>query len=176
MKKTIPKKALIISIIILAIIAFIYCTYTVIYSAKVAGSTEKILHCIDDYTKVAKYYYEDFEKYDAEHLVYSVPTEKYKDVICYTENFNHEIIMDEITHQSFLIVEDTYRVDKQPIDYICVYDGFVSFCNNNGRASYVYSIYGDKPEFISTPNIPTDFLHVSEISDNWYYVSESFFS
>ena len=174
MKKTILKKVLIISIIILAIIAFIYYAYIVIFSAKIAGST--ILPCIDDYTKVAKCYYEDFEKYDAEHLVYSIPSEKNKDIICYTENFNHEIIMDEITYQSFLMVEDSYRVDKQPIDYISVYDGFVSFCNNNGRASYVYSVYGEKPEFISNPDKPTDFLSVSEISDNWHYVSESFFS
>lgn len=91
--------------------------------------------------------------------------------VCITEKYDHKLSFTKNELNDLAIIQKSYRLDKQPLDYIAVYNGFVSFCNNNHRASYVYSVNDSKPKYISTPTTSNDRLYISKISDNWYFVS-----
>ena len=166
-------KKIYIFIMIIIICGIFYIIYNLIFYPKVASRMDEFSLHLQDYTQVAEFYYNDFEKYNTDLLVYSVPYDNNdKDIVCFTEGYKHKIIIDEISYQSFLIICDSYYLDKQPLDYICVYDGFVSFCNNNGRASYVYSINDKKPIYIKSPNESKEDLHVRKMYDKWYFICE----
>ena len=171
MNKKIIKYGSIIFGIILALC--LICTILMLYFSPVASSRiNDFKPLINEYTNIAQSYYNDYSKYNTESLVYSVPTSNSgSSIICYSDQYEHrfDLTADEMNNIS--AIQKQYRLDKQSLDYIAVYCGFVAFCNNNHRASYVYSLNNQKPEFISTPNNDNKKISVSKITDNWYFVS-----
>lgn len=126
---------------------------------------------INEYSSIANLYYDDYKKYDSEKLIYLVPN-KYNDIYtaCITDECKHSLELNEEQRIQYNKIIDSYYLDKQPLEYICVYNGFVSFCNNGGRASYVYSVEDKKPEYISSPNSPYDDIAIKKLSEHWYWV------
>ncbi len=126
---------------------------------------------ISEYTSMAEFYYNDFKKYDAKKLIYLVPDDHNdKFTWCITEENRHSLELNEEQLAIYIRIDDSYYLDKHSLEYICVYDGFVSFCNDGNRASYVYSIDDKKPEYISSPDNPYKDIVIKKISEHWYWV------
>lgn len=154
------------------IIAISFAIRILFFEPKIPSRIDDFKPYISEYTQAAEFYYDDFSKSKAYSLVYSVPSsDNDTEIICYSENYKHECPIPEQVNNSLSQIRDSYYLDKQPLDSIVVYTGFVAFCNNNGRASYVYSINGSKPEHINTPEEDKRVL-VYKITDNWYFVTE----
>ncbi|NLT08138.1 MAG: hypothetical protein GXY08_01355 [Ruminococcus sp.] len=126
---------------------------------------------VKEYTSLAEFYYDDFQKYDTEELVYLVPSQKDNAISwCITEKHKHSIELNNNQVDNYTKVKDSYYLDKNHLSYICVYNNCVSFCNDNGRASYVYSVNDKKPEYISSPDNPYNDIVVRKLANNWYWV------
>ena len=67
------------------------------------------------------------------------------------------------------MVLSTFNLDGKGLETIYVYDTFVSFKIVNGRASFVYSVNGEKPRYVNRPDEGKLRIHVEKIFDNWYY-------
>jgi hypothetical protein len=167
--------SIIMSIIILLVGGTFYVIYNLLFYPKVSSRMDEFSLYIKEYTEVAKLCYEDFGEYDADLLSYSVLSNNNddKDLVCFTEGFKHEITIGENEHKSLLKICESYGLDQQSLYYINVYSGFISFCNENGRASYVYSIYDEKPMYISKPIQLEKKNYVKKMCDNWYFVSKT---
>lgn len=126
---------------------------------------------INEYSVIANLYYDDYKKNNSEELIYLVPN-KYNDIYtaCITDECRHSLELNEEQRIQYNKIKDSYYLDKHHLEYICVYNGFVSFCNNGGRASYVYSVEDKKPEYISSPNSPYDDIAIKKLSEHWYWV------
>lgn len=159
-------------IVILVTAGIVFIVYNLLIYPTVPSRMDDFVLCIKEYTQAAEFYYKDFEKYNTDLLIYSVPyNENDNDIVCFTEEYKHEIIIDENERQFFSKVRDSYHLDKISLNHVLVYDGFVSFCNVNGRSSYVYSIYDKEPEYINSPKeSKKDDLYIKKMSDNWYFV------
>lgn len=125
------------------------------------------------YTEVAKFYYGDYKNMNTGgEVVYSCPNTD-KIIKCYSVLNPHDIKVSDELYQSYLAVFDSYRIDKQDIENIVVYDNFVAFGNVNGRAAVVYSVNGDKPKYVDTPKgnmyKKVNIISAIKITDNWYY-------
>lgn len=167
----ITKIIVILSIILLciALIGAVLFIYECSYGPKVSSRKNDFIPIIEAYNKVANYYYDDFEKNNFEYLIYSVPyDENDKDIVCFTDE--RTIIIDDEILKSIYEIMDSYYLDKQPLDYIAVYEGFVSFCNNNGRSSYVYSVYDEEPDYINSPRKKNDRIYKKKITEHWYFL------
>ena len=84
----ITKIIVILSIILLciALIGAVLFIYECSYGPKVSSRKNDFIPIIEDYNKVATYYYDDFENNNFEYLIYSVPyDENDKDIVCFTE-------------------------------------------------------------------------------------------
>ncbi len=126
---------------------------------------------INEYTSMAEFYYNDFKKYDAKELIYLVPdNHNDKFTWCITEENRHSLELSDEQLAAYIRIDNSYYLDKHSLEFICVYDGFVSFCNDGNRASYVYSIDDKKPECISSPDKPYKDIVVKKISEHWYWV------
>lgn len=50
-----------------------------------------------------------------------------------------------------------------------VNNDFVVFGIINGRASFIYSPYNKKPDFVNSPKGDEDNIFVEMITNNWFY-------
>ena len=168
-------KKLVIGTIIISIIAIAIRIF--FFDPKVSSKIHTFMPYIDEYTHVAQFYYDDFLKYDAIALVYSIPTDKNEKIVCFDENYKHEIYPGNDILSDISVIRSAYDLDKHLLNNIAVDEGFVYFCNANGRASYVYSIKGNKPEYINGIEKKRRIL-AKKITDNWYFVTipDSYFS
>lgn len=163
-----------IFVIILVIIGIVF---KISSEPRVPSRSEDFSVFIEEYTQVAEFYYEDYLKYNTNILIYSVPVWNDNtdlDVVCYTEGFTHDLVINQELREAFTKITNSYYLDKQHLEYICTYDGFVSFCNNNGRASYVYSINDTEPVYIKNPNESKCDTFVKRLGNGWYFISESY--
>lgn len=131
-----------------------------------------VLENVEDYTKTAEIYFEDFQTYDSDISVYS--TGETGKIFCYTQNTQdgfHEIELSIAEAESVQAVYNSYLLDKQIWTRIYVYNTFVSFCNENGRESLVYSVNGAKPQYVNTPDDELEHILVFQITDHWYYAT-----
>lgn len=139
------KKFVKISIVILLILLFngiLFCVHELLFGPTVSSKKNEFLPLVKEYTKISEFYYNDFKKYDKDILIYSVPDSNNKNdrnIVCFSNN-NREIQITEEIYNCFFSILSSYYLDKQSLDHIIVYDKFISFCNNNGRSSYVYSM------------------------------------
>lgn len=175
--KSIIKSRLIIPILIILfiIIFFVYLIYGLFFGPAVPSRKKDFLSCVKEYTQVAKFYYDDFQKYDTDCLYYftlNQTTNMGNDVACITQGYEHKLKLSNSIYNSFIKIEESYYLDKSYLESVDVYKGFVSFCNVNGRSSYVYSVNDNKPKYINSPNASNanERLYISKICDNWYYV------
>lgn len=119
--------------------------------------------CVEEYKQAADFYYNDFKEYHADILIYSFPyDDDDKKIVCYTEGYQHEIMLHENECENFAKLRSSYNLDNQYLEHVVVYDGFVSFGNMNLKSSYVYSIYDDKPKYVGSPNKPNQRLYVKK--------------
>ena len=164
-------------LIILIIVSSAYAIYRILSDPKVSSRSEEFFAYANEYTKVAEFYYKDHQKYNADILIYSVPVwndNMDQDIVCYTKGFTHDITISDELRESITKITNPHYLDKQHLEYICVYKGFVSFCNNNRRASCVYSLNNIKPSYIKAPNESKNDIFLKRLCDNWYFVSETY--
>lgn len=137
----------------------------------ISSREEDFKPIINEYTSMAEFYYNDFKKYDAKKLIYLVPDDHNDKITwCITEGNKHSLELSDEQFAAYIRIDNSYYLDKHSLEYICVYDGFVSFCNDGNRASYVYSVKGDEPEYISDPDNLYKDIVIKKISEHWYWV------
>ena len=162
---------------ILVVVGSVYVICRISSEPRVPSKSENFSAYVGEYTQVAEFYYNDYQKYNTDILIYSVPVWNDNmdlDIVCYTEGFTHDLIIGEELYEAFTKITNSYYLDKQHLEYICVYEGFVSFCNNNGRASYVYSLNDTEPSYIKNPNESKCDIFVKHLCNSWYFISESY--
>lgn len=174
-KKMSKRKKIIVAIIaalsLLSIIIYAICTQSSLTWLNISSREDDFKQLINEYTSIAELYYGDLKKYDAKELLYLVPddhNDKY--TWCITEEYRHSIELSEDQLEKYNKIINSYYLDKHSLEYICVYDGFVSFCNDGSRASYVYSVEGKKPEYITSPDRPYKDICVKKLSEHWYWI------
>ncbi len=168
----------IFGLIVIATFAFVLLIiYEFFFGPKFGSQSERFLECKDAYTEVAQFYYEDYQKYKGtdDCLTYSTPYyENYCTIVCFGEEHNREIDISGNINESFRIIDNSYHLDDKYLSFVCVYDNFVSFGNDCGRGSYVYSINDDKPQHINSPNQDDEEIYVKKLADNWYFICERY--
>lgn len=170
-KINIVKKVFIVLFLIICIAS--YFIYRIFFYPKVSPRMNEFSLCVEEYKQVADFYYNDFKEYNADILIYSFPyDDDDKKIVCFTEGYKHEIMLNENECKNFAKIRNSYNLDNQYLEHIAVYDGFVSFGNINLQSSYVYSIYDYKPRYIGHPNNSDKRLYVKKLCDNWYFVCE----
>ncbi len=130
-----------------------------------------------DYTWAAELYLRDFQTLEVEEDEFGIWTG-------YSNGTNGKISCFEDDHVIELTKEETasmqaiydsydsyYCLDNQTWTRVYVYEGFVSFSNEKGHKSIVYSQSGEKPPYINAPGETPYFdFSVLKIMDHWYYV------
>ena len=138
----------------------------------IASREEEFKPLISDYTALAEFYYDDFRKSGESVIIYDTPRSDSDHVSRSMINGQEHCLRftDEL-HDSYIRVRDSYYLDKHSLAYVCVYDGFAAFVNEGMRASYVYSVNGEKPEYITSPDTPQDDPVVAkDLGGSWYWV------
>lgn len=120
------------------------------------------------YTSIAKLCYENYCKNGLYDDIYTYAVD-YNDkvILCYHDN--NKIYLSDRQFKNYEIIKSTYRLDKQIFDRIYVYDTFVTFANENGRSSFIYSVNKEEPIYINRPDDDNTDIYVEKITDNWYY-------
>lgn len=132
---------------------------------------EEFLENESAYTRIAKLYYEDYKQYNINAVFrYFTPSENGK-VQCVTDEHSFKINYDD--YKNYEKIKKNYRLDKQTLEFIYVYDGFVSFVNINGRESYIYSVDDEEPMYINDYSDKNKSYYynisVRKMVDHWYY-------
>ncbi len=168
------KKNIVILIAIiplLAVILFVIIKQSSLTFLNISSREDDFKQLVSEYTSLADFYYDDFKKYAEKKLIYLVPddhNDKY--TWCITEGYNHSLELSKNQLKSYVEIDDSYYLDKHSLEYICVYEGFVSFCNDGGRTSYVYSVEDKKPQYISSPDKPYKDICIKKLASHWYWV------
>jgi hypothetical protein len=160
-------------LIICAIILLVISVCIVVVFLQTNKPPEHIKRMLEDnkesYDYVANFYYDDFKNNKTSCLSYSFLEND--TLVCYESLFDsREVSLDETEIDIFKIVDKSYYVDDKTVDRVYVYENFVALCNENGRASIVYSIDGTAPKWIDGPKEELDRIKVVKILANWYYV------
>lgn len=137
------------------------------FEPKVPSRKDDFLPLITEYTQVAEYYISDFEKYDAERLIYSVPDGN--EAHCFNSEYVHELPISEPTLTSVKKIKAAYYLDKHHLEDIIVDGNYVLFGNIAGRAVYIYSKDGTKPESADCLNSGRALVY--KMADNWYFAT-----
>lgn len=132
------------------------------FEPHVPSRKDDFLPLVNEYTQVAEFYSSDFEKYDADRLTYY-------ETYCFTENYKHYLSPDEQVLDALMKVEDSYYLDKNPLECVNVSSDFVFLRSATGRAEYVYSRSGKKPK--SSDCLGDRRALVYKMADNWYFAS-----
>jgi hypothetical protein len=132
---------------------------------------DKLLNYEDEYTQIAELCYQDYlqlsENDNIEYSVYLFNLDK-KRLTSYNPE-KHTISLTDEKYQALKTIYDNYRLDKHDLDFIGACDNFVSFGIANGRASFIYSVNNEKPNFVNRPDDDYKSIWVEKITDHWYY-------
>jgi len=172
------KKVLKISFIVFIVISILIHTvvlyYLVIPITYILSYDKNLIpDHMEEYTQAAKICYEDFIKHDLSQVMYGPAFKKENQfyILPCTTLDNYDIFLNDEEYALFKVVQDTFRLDKQSLYWINVYDTFVSFGTINGRNSYVYSVDGKKPSHVNFPDEKSErAVYTKKITDHWYYV------
>ena len=134
---------------------------------------ERVFHAnIEEYTRIMKFIYADFEKCECKVHRYSITN----DPMIYEERYNgcadywKTILANNKEYESFLRVKETYRVRKNGFESIFVYENYVVFITEmQNIAALIYSVDDTKPNFVTSPYDNYRRITVKKIADNWYY-------
>ena len=150
------KRAHIISIVCI----FVLCILLIVWYIStcvgpiISYDPDKLLNYEDEYTQIAELCYQDYlQLSENDNIEYSV----------YLFNLTDE------KYQALKTIYDNYRLDKHDLDFIGACDNFVSFGIANGRASFIYSVNNEKPNFVNRPDDDYKSIWVEKITDHWYY-------
>ena len=161
-------KGILIIIIVYLVIEFLY----------VPGAPDhirnKVVLRMNSYNMVANMLYEDYLEYGEERMTY--PIGQYGKLYRLTgEGTDLENTLLELTQEennSLQNIISIFRLNDRGLDAIRVYDGYVSFWNDNGTASIIYSVDGSPPRFIEMPYTYGSKYRCYRINDNWYYMND----
>ncbi|MCM1227611.1 MAG: hypothetical protein NC320_09390 [Clostridium sp.] len=117
--------------------------------------------------KICMNYYKESEATDDVWL-FSVSGD-INNLICYNNNERCLYSLTQEQRQAFTKVKSVFRLDHQGLEYLYVNDDFVVFGIINGRASFIYSPYNKKPNFVNSPKGDEDNIFVEKIISNWFY-------
>lgn len=162
------KKKLVLTIISLFLL-LILINVIIFFERPVISYNKNILldnECF--YSKTAELYYQDYIIRNLNNTFVYFNEDKF--ITCYTEKYKFELSDEE--YDNYKIVYDSYRLDKESLNRIYVYDTFVAFCTINGRTSFVYSVNGQKPKYVNNPEDQKKRIYVEKITDNWYYLCD----
>lgn len=157
-------RIIIVMIVILLIVLFFWQTNQPPETVKMMLEDNK-----ESYDWVANFYYQDFMQSNEECLSYSF-IEEDRIVNYKIMSEPRYIYLEKSQIEIFEKVDNSYYVDSKVLDRVYVYDNFVAFCNENGRASIVYSVDGRVPSWIDCPKEENEEIKTIQITENWYYV------
>ncbi len=166
------KRIIFIGIIVIALIT-IFIVWLLAPTPAPKSINDMVLNNEEDYTSTALIYYKDFQKQNTDMLRYSRVAfiDGTYEIYCYPELSDiYKIELNETEGISAMTLHDCRLLDDQPIAGVIVYDGFVSFCNEGGHESLVYSVDGTRPSYLHDPDEDFDRIWVHKITDNWYYI------
>lgn len=133
-----------------------------------------------DYAFAAELYLRDFEMLDVKEDEFGIWTGYSNgtngEISCFEDDHVIELTEEETAHMQ--AIYDSYNsyhyLDNQTWTRIYVYEGFVTFSNEKGHKSIVYSQSGDKPLYVDSPagagKNNDNPISVAKIADHWYYV------
>ena len=167
------KRAHIISIVCI----FVLCILLIVWYIStcvgpiISYDPDKLLNYEDEYTQIAELCYQDYlqlsENDNIEYSVYLFNLDK-KRLTSYNPE-KHTISLTDEKYQALKTIYDNYRLDKHDLDFIGACDNFVSLGIANGRASFIYSVNNEKPNFVNRPDDDYKSIWVEKITDHWYY-------
>lgn len=171
--KSIIKSRLIIPILIILfiIIFFVYLIYGLFFGPAIGFNNDILLNNLDDYNSVANFFCSEFNKSDAKELSHYINDNDNEDIKIshISDNYSYDLNIDSNILKSLNIVVNSYKIKYWGLMWINVSENFVSFCNESGYCSLIYSKNNIAPDFISKPSNKDKRLYISKICDNWYY-------
>lgn len=90
-------------------------------------------------------------------------------LICYNNNEQAYYSLTQEQKQAFITIKSVFKLDHQGLENVFVNEHFVSFGVANGRASFIYSLSNQKPDFVNSPKENNDNIFVEKITNNWFY-------
>ena len=90
-------------------------------------------------------------------------------LVCYNSEGQSYYSLTQEQKLEFMIVKSVFRLDHQGLSNLFVNNYFVAFGIANGRASFIYSPYNKKPDFVNSPKEDNDNIFVERITNNWFY-------
>ena len=129
-----------------------------------------------EYTLLAKTCYEDYKEHkNGEYNIYFInKNDKTIDRLNRDHNEKEYLNKDDDVKDAIDVVCGTFSLEKQPLEYINVYNNFVSFETLTSGVSMVYSVDGSKPKHISTPDESYDGkVYTKKLTGNWYFVCKT---
>lgn len=143
---------------------------------------EMVSDNIEDYEKIAKICLEDYQQYDVNKILYMFGNGHFTGTIFLDDGVheNYQIDLSEDEVLSYENIEKNYDKQKRhlgdkSLEFIWVYDNFVSFSNLSAGGSIIYSLDGEKPKYLENPDEDLKHVSVRKITDHWYYAySERF--
>lgn len=125
----------------------------------------------EEYTQIAELCYKDYLQLkkndgDINRAAYLLSYDRKRLHNCISDN---TIILTNGESQSLQTTDDDFYLAKKKLDFIEVQDNFVAFGIVNGRASFIYSLNDDKPNFVNTANENYQRIYVEKITDHWYF-------
>lgn len=164
------KKILIaIGIIMLAILYFMIMRGPVIsYNKKnVVADTEL-------YKEVGEFYLDDYKSKNCDgklkYLNVSI-NDGIPQAECITSRYEHSLNLTDDVYEKYESLYKNFRLDKLSLSCISVYDSFVIFGIESGRASIIYSKDDKKPKYVNggTQMDKEKDNYIEKITDNLYY-------
>lgn len=98
--------------------------------------------------------------------IYSIDYNK-NNLICYHNQEHYSLNQEE--KQAVITVTSVFYLDHHGLDWLFVNNNFVVFGIANGRASFIYSLSGKKPDFVNSPKFNEHNIWVEKITDKWFY-------
>lgn len=165
-KKNIFFKCLITSIVFLVISSFI--ALSIIITSNNPPYQDLIITNENAYTKIADICYQNYLNQNRVMSHYEIHNEK-NNYELFCSSTNMEILLNEENINNAKTILDSYYVDKHLLLCITVDEDFITFRNNAGRASIIYSPTNKRPQFVNASFDDFICIQISKIKDNWYY-------
>ncbi len=135
---------------------------------------DKILNNSNCYKEVAECFLEDYRKYNSDDIFcYTNVSKEISGAYsqCVVEQFEHKVYIPDNIFEMYSKLESDFRLDKLCLSCISVYDSFVVFGIENGRASIIYSKYDEIPQYVNGGTVVDKEKdnYIEKITDNLYY-------
>ena len=150
------KRQIMIGISIVVVVLFGFIVVWKFFHKPEPGEISRIvLDHEADYTFAVELYLEDYQTMNGQEYEYGLGYSNGRngEISCFEDDHVIELTEEETAHMQ--AIYDSYNsyhyLDNQTWTRVYVYDGFVSFSNEKGHKSIVYSQSGEKPPYINAP-------------------------